>query len=120
VGNTGDQPFISLVSPNGRLLLYDPSGKLLETTPFSGGDLIDGVVLANDGIHTIVAEAHPNADNWDYILELPCLAGKCSNPPVPQTLGYTAVEPCRIVDTRFGIGARWFLEKPVTFTLMVI
>jgi hypothetical protein len=104
VGNAGDRPFISLVSPNGRIILTDPSGTELKDSTFLATARIDSVTLTEDGIHTITAQAHPNADNWDYILELPCLAGKCSNPPVPQTLGYTAVEPCRIVDTRYGIG----------------
>jgi hypothetical protein len=108
VGNTGDQPFISLVSPNGRIILTEPSGTQLKATSFLSTARIDSVTLTEDGIHTIVAEAHPNADNWDYILELPCLAGKCSNPPLPPTLGYTAVDPCRAVDTRYGIGGPMF------------
>ena len=99
----GDQPFIQLVSPSATIRLFDPQGALLAT---HGGTTarINTVILPETGVYTIVATAWPNAENWDYTLELPCLAGRCANAPLPATLGYTAVTPCRIVDTRFGIG----------------
>ena len=73
------------------------------STSWSAAAQISNEVLAEDGIYTIVAEAYVTADNWSYTLELPCVAGKCSVNPVPGVLGYTAVDPCRIVDTRYTL-----------------
>lgn len=110
VGNAGDLPFIQVVSPSAAIKLYDPNGQLLDSAHFAGTVDIDNVVLAEDGIHTIVVEAHPNADNWDYSLELPCVAGRCAESTPLPALGYRAVEPCRIVDTRRdNLGGAWGL-----------
>jgi hypothetical protein len=105
VGNAGDRPFIQLNTDGltSQISLYDPLGAFVAQTNFLASVDIDTVVLAEDGIYTVVAEAHPNANNTSYTLELPCVAGKCSVNPVPGVLGYTAVAPCRIVDTRYTL-----------------
>lgn len=104
----GDRPFIQVVSPVASISLYDPNGTLLASTGFAGTVDIDHIIVAEDGIHTIVVEAHPNADNWDYTLELPCLAGRCADSIPLASLGYHAVTPCRIIDTRFdNLGGAW-------------
>ena len=110
-GNAGDQPIIQLVSPVASISLFDPQGAPLFTTPTTRTARINTVILPETGVYTIVATAHINADNWDYTLELPCLAGRCANAPLPPTLGYTAVSPCRIVDTRFGIGGAFDADE---------
>ncbi len=104
VGNAGDRPFIQLIGAYSWLRLYDPLGALLAQAGWSSAPDITSVVLAEDGIYTVVAEAYVNTPvNTSYTLELPCLAGKCSVNPVPGLLGYTAVDPCRIVDTRYTL-----------------
>ena len=103
-GNAGDQPIIQLVSPLASISLFDPQGVLLRTTATTRTVRIDNIMLPETGVYTIVATAHLNAADWEYTLELPCVFGRCANAPLPPTLGYTAVSPCRIVDTRFGIG----------------
>jgi hypothetical protein len=40
----------------------------------------------------------------NYGFTVNCLSGSCVARPSPSLLGYTAVKPCRIVDTRYGIG----------------
>jgi hypothetical protein len=114
VANAGDRPFIKVIRDPGagvsdyvRVILYAPNGDLLFNTNYNRSPSIVSVVLGEDGVHTIVVEAQLNTtgdDGLGYTLELPCVAGKCANQPLPATLGYTAVQPCRIVDTRFGVG----------------
>lgn len=119
VGNKGDNPFIRLMRGTGAtvsdyvsLFLYSPGGVLLARDPAADGlrtrtAEINDFVLTEDGVHTIVARAEllgTGDVGLDYTLELPCLAGKCANAPLPASLGYTAVPPCRIVDTRYGTG----------------
>ena len=105
VGSAGDQPFIQLsTTGSAAMILYDPQGVLLERTIRTDVTNISRVILENDGIHTIVVGASDRADNWEYTLELPCLSGKCAIVTPPDVLGYTAVEPCRIIDTRYAVG----------------
>jgi hypothetical protein len=114
VGQIGDRPYIQVrnsgntagTTSQKRMILYGPSGNLIDEV-LPGYTRVIDVTLTENGIHTIVVEhtSRGNAtDPLDYQLELPCLAGKCAVSGLPSALGYTAVKPCRIVDTRYGVG----------------
>jgi hypothetical protein len=109
-GNAGDEIIIQLRNATSLfdLVLYAPDNTELEAVGFKRILSIQRE-LPEDGVYTVIVEhttpsANASPAPADYTLELPCLSGKCIAQLPPNILGYTAVTPCRIVDTRFGIG----------------
>ncbi|BFM06785.1 hypothetical protein [Halioxenophilus aromaticivorans] len=114
LGQEGDRPFIQLRNSGAAiadnvykvLTLYGPDGTLIRQNGSYCVNCTIDETLEEDGVHTVTVRHYSNGDTFplSYILELPCLAGTCAAEPIPAALGYVAVEPCRIVDTRFGDG----------------
>jgi len=110
IGAAGDRPYIQLRNSGGDLSfnylrLYDPDSQLIRTDYCSTSYCSIDEILSKDGAHTITVEQYsPRSGNPSrYTLELPCVSGKCAAKSFPRALGYVAVNPCRIVDTRFGL-----------------
>lgn len=113
-GSAGDQPYIQVRGAGSkRLFLRGPNNENVYTDNWCTTQCISNEVLPETGTYTIMVEHWKPSGNaspiGDYVLELPCLAGSCVTLPVPaSTLGYIAVDPCRIVDTRRdNLGGAW-------------
>jgi hypothetical protein len=91
--------FVELYGPDSTLLAGAGSATAAVTT-----DANLRVTLAETGIHTIIARHHSGDIPSSYTIELPCLAGKCVLAVPPRATAYFPVSPCRIVDTRYGVG----------------
>jgi hypothetical protein len=109
VGSAGDTPIISATYLGTGFFqlgarFYGPSGALIdEDSPTSYAEI--EVQLPEDGIYTLVVQRVTETESTiDYRIDIPCITGKCATKAAPDTLGYNAVDPCRIVDTRYGIG----------------
>jgi hypothetical protein len=106
-GSSGDDLRIDLWEnsagdPTVCLEVYGPDGQpILDPNPTCAPTGVSvAPVLAADGMHTIKTWG---GQDYPYLLQLACPFGPCYDEPAPpSTLGYTAVEPCRIVDTRYG------------------
>jgi hypothetical protein len=87
------------------LELYDPGSGLIDQNSGSSSPEVDAELL-EDGIYTLLVESTDGTGApHEYRLDVPCLLGKCAADDIPSdTLGYTAVDSCRIVDTRYGLG----------------
>ncbi len=117
VGSAGDQPFIQTSSLiTNAVALYSPSGKELDSR-WGYNNTINNIELEEDGIHTIVVNSYYAVGDDDalYTLELPCLSGTCRDSIAPDGLGFYAVTPCRIVDTRYGIGGMMVANSSRSF-----
>ena len=117
LGSEGDQPFIQSSSAILHTVsVYAPSGEQMYSR-WTYNHVINGLVLEESGIHTIVINSYyaVGEDDEIYNLELPCLSGACRDAIAPDALGFHAVTPCRIVDTRFGIGGMMVANSSRSF-----
>jgi len=110
VGSAGDTIHFSIYGPGGgdgrwQAELYDPDSVLLDSASASASPELDAN-LTKDGTHTVLVISTSALPSYphEFTLEVPCLLGDCIGEIPEGTLGYTAVDPCRIVDTRYGIG----------------
>lgn len=121
LGSTGDNIRPTLAGSDGgrvKLELYAPGGGFINANGGSGNLTANlNEVLTEDGVHTLlVISASTSFPSFNYTLELPCLGSKCvGGIGAVDTLGYTAVDPCRIVDTRYGIGGSMSADETRSF-----
>lgn len=119
--SAGDTPLITMTVSGGPI---DPCLELFEEgnpTPIAtdcpgfGEPASLSPSLTADGTFTIVTSELDDNEIGTYILELQCLVGTCAPDAPPGLFGYTPVEPCRIVDTRFGIGGAFSANETRSF-----
>ena len=118
LGSAGDLPFIATSSAMPHYLaLYGPSGNsLYNGAPNARSHTLTKITLEEDGIHTLVIRSYFEVGtDAPYTLELPCVSGKCRDAISPDGLGFYAVTPCRIVDTRYGIGGMMVANSSRSF-----
>ncbi len=88
-----------------RPVLFDPGGVPVDDDCCSNPILKK--VLEKDGLYTLRVlqnDPPPPGTSIPYLIQFPCVQQDCQTEIPPDSLGYHAVDSCRIVDTRYGIG----------------